>query len=135
MSVSTWRKPTVYIGRPRLERPTHDVFHVIGMPYPLYRAEVRQTRLGGPWEITWHVGAVALGERLATAQLALQRAYVVIGETTARDWHAKFNGEQRTLIGQQHCPYTYGAETYCGRSIEVGTVWCHRHPWGRAVGT
>jgi hypothetical protein len=133
MSVATWRKPTVYIGRPRLEHPTHDVFHVIATPWPIYRAEIRQTRLGGPWEITWHTGALTVGESKPTAQAALQTAFKVIGETAHRDFTTLFCGDQRIIIGQQLCPYDYGADTYCQRSIEVGTIWCARHPWGKAL--
>lgn len=131
----TWRKPTVYIGRPKLEHPDHQLFHVIGTPYPIYRATVRQTGPAGRWEITWHTGAFAMAETFPTAQAALQRAYEVIGEATARDWHGRFGGEQRILMGAQRCPYNYGADVHCGRSIEVGTVWCRRHPWGKVLST
>lgn len=131
----TWRKPTVYIGRPKLEHPHHQVFNVIGNPFPIYWAEVRQDGGTGQWVITWHTGAWANKERFVLPQEALKRAYGVIGETTARDWHERFSGDQRTAMGQQRCPYSYGADMLCQRTIVAGTVWCHRHPWGKAVGT
>lgn len=129
------RKPTVYIGRPRLEHPSHDVFHVIAMPWPIYRAEIRQYLIGGPWQIIWHTGALEVGELKPTAQEALRTAYEVIGRTAHRDFTEKFCGDQRIIIGQQLCPYAYGAGTYCQRGIDVGTIWCYRHPWGKAVRT
>jgi hypothetical protein len=127
---STWRKPTVYIATPKRVPISDGVVHVVGNP-PMYWAELRRTGSRGHWRITWHVGTVQLGETFPTHLEALQQATRVIGEAVGMDWRSKLSGDQRTIIGQQLCPYPYGGGVHCQRSIEVGTIWCHRHPWGK----
>lgn len=133
MTVIAWRKPTVYIGQTKNRRVSDDVWHVVGNP-PIYWAELRRDGSTGHWHVIWHTGTVQVGETFPTHLLALQQATRVIGYTVGRDWQEKFSGAQRTMIGQQLCPYPYASDMLCQRAIEVGTVWCHRHPWGKAVG-
>lgn len=124
-----WREPTVYVGTPSVRRVDNGRFELTGTP-AMYGATVSLVPSTGRWEVVYHTGVWMASERFLDAYSALQRASYVVGTAVGKDWRLLFSPQQRIIIGRQLCPYDTGVGYLCGRSIEVGSVWCLMHPWG-----
>lgn len=107
-------------------------FTVVTHPYPVHAAEVVKVAGG----MTYIVRTLSLPlQRSLPPQslgMALHAASAWAGRLYGHEWRRRFTGVQRTMIGQQGCPY-HGTDGLCGRSIEPGSIWCADHPWGRKV--
>lgn len=134
----TQPSPRTYRSQVSVEPVGSHQFIVRAVPYPIHTAEVT-ARLYQGRPLCWRV-TMLTGDLRTQGELSLRRALSLAGEwvglATGADMKARFQGAQRSAMGQQQCPYlgpVDGGVGLCLGPPMPGSVWCARHPEGRKV--